>query len=98
VYELELRGPKNIALAIVGNKADLTSMREVEESTARAYANDIGAIFLEASAKDNSAVADIFVGLTEILPPPATPDPNSIRTTSIVQPGKESGSRACGSC
>ena len=45
VYELEQRGPKEIALAIVGNKADLSAQREVEQKTAREYAEEIGGVF-----------------------------------------------------
>ena len=68
VYELEQRGPKEIALAIVGNKADLSAQREVEQKTAREYAEEIGGVFLETSAKNNEGIADVFREISRILP------------------------------
>jgi small GTP-binding protein len=84
VFELEQRGPKNIAIAIVGNKSDLSSLREVERTTAEAYAKEIGAIHLETSAKDNDGIAEIFGQISLILPAPAAPDITSMRPASGV--------------
>ena len=38
VEELRNQGPKDIAIAIAGNKADLANLREVESETAKGYA------------------------------------------------------------
>ncbi len=35
---------------------------------ARAYADDIGALFIETSAKDNKGVQDVFVDISKRLP------------------------------
>ena len=57
------QGPPDIAIAIAGNKADLADQREVESAAAAAYAQEIGAMYLETSAKDDLNVHDIFVQL-----------------------------------
>ena len=63
VEELMSQGPPDIAIAIAGNKADLADQREVESAAAAAYAQEIGAMYLETSAKDDLNVHDIFVQL-----------------------------------
>lgn len=42
--------------------------QEVESSTAQAYADEIGAMFVETSAKDDTHVQDMFVELSKRLP------------------------------
>lgn len=96
VEELKTKGPKDIAIAIAGNKADLHDARvrlylhltcvnlknytylsvvllilnslsvpqEVDQEMAIAYAEEIGALYLETSAKDDTNVQDIFVKLS----------------------------------
>ncbi|CAM9356184.1 unnamed protein product [Pylaiella littoralis] len=68
INELQAQGPQDIAIAIAGNKRDLESQREVESSTAQAYADEIGAMFVETSAKDDTHVQDMFVELSKRLP------------------------------
>jgi Ras-related protein Rab-22 len=80
VDELKSKGPKDIAIAIAGNKADLEDQREVDRSMAASYADEIGAMYLETSAKDDLNVQDIFVQLSSRLPAPAAADANVIKT------------------
>ncbi len=47
-------------LMLIGNKADMRHVREVPTATARAYAESIGAFFLEASALDADNVEEAF--------------------------------------
>jgi Ras family len=47
-------------IAVVGNKCDLESSREVPSEVGRTYANDIGAIFCETSARDNTGITELF--------------------------------------
>jgi small GTP-binding protein len=82
VEELKSKGPKDIAIAIAGNKADLEDSREVERSVAQNYANDINAIYLETSAKEDTNVQDIFVKLSARLPAPQAGDPNVVRASN----------------
>mmetsp|Transcript_8112 Transcript_8112/g.12110 ORF Transcript_8112/g.12110 Transcript_8112/m.12110 type:complete len:173 (+) Transcript_8112:96-614(+) len=65
VDELKAQGPHEIAIAVAGNKADLEDQREVESAAASAYAQEIGAMYLETSAKDDLNVHDIFVQLSK---------------------------------
>ena len=70
VRELQQLGPENIVLAICGNKSDLEDKREVSTAEAKAYAAEIGALFLEASAKLNKNVQDLFTDISKRLPKP----------------------------
>ncbi len=47
----------------IGNKCDRMADKEVEYTTARKYADEIGAPFMEVSAKDSSNVELAFVTL-----------------------------------
>eukprot|EP01033_Poteriospumella_lacustris_P001613 gene1613-1175_t len=82
VEELKSKGPKDIAIAIAGNKADLEDSREVDRSVAQGYANEINAIYLETSAKEDTNVQDIFVKLSARLPTPQASDPNVVRASN----------------
>ena len=70
VRELQQLGPENIVLAVCGNKSDLEEKREVSTAEAKAYAAEIGALFLEASAKLNKNVLDVFTDISKRLPKP----------------------------
>lgn len=55
-----------------------TPLQEVDTAEARAYAEEIGAMFVETSAKEDTHVQDIFVELSKRLParePPPPPPP-----------------------
>ena len=93
VYELEQRGPKEIALAIVGNKADLSAQREVEQKTAREYAEEIGGVFLEPSAKNNEGIADVFREISRILPA-YMPQEGATLRPSLAPPSSNNNSRS----
>eukprot|EP01040_Poterioochromonas_malhamensis_P014649 gene14649-16247_t len=82
VEELRSKGPKDIALAIAGNKADLEENREVDRKVASAYAEEINALYLETSAKDDTNVQDIFVKLSQRLPAPQAPDTNILKANA----------------
>lgn len=100
IHELHAQGPKDIAIAIAGNKADLVEQREVETRVAKEYADNIGALFFETSAKDDLNVANLFSKLSERLPPPVTPDPDSLSLKSTTrslaqQRGQASNKKKC---
>lgn len=73
VHELQSLGPENIVIAICGNKSDLEDRREVDSAEARAYAEEIGALYLETSAKANRNIHELFVDISHRLP--AAPEP-----------------------
>lgn len=68
VKELKQLGPDHIVIAIAGNKSDLEHKREVPAAQARAYADEIGALFIETSAKEDTNVSDLFISISKQLP------------------------------
>ncbi|KAG2373966.1 hypothetical protein C9374_011631 [Naegleria lovaniensis] len=58
--ELIPHSPEDVIIAITGNKSDLDNLREIERIQGEKYANSIGAIFNETSAKNSSGITDIF--------------------------------------
>ena len=95
VEELKSKGPKDICIAIAGNKADLAHSREVDKAMAVAYADEIKALYIETSAKDDLNVANIFSELTAKLPSPS-PNSNSdiIRATQGLQTPRNNKSKS----
>jgi len=85
VEELMSKGPKDIAIAIAGNKADMEEQREVDRAMASSYADEIGAMYLETSAKEDMNVQDVFVKLSYRLPAaPQGTDTNIIKATNAA--------------
>ena len=68
MQELQSLGPENIVIAIAGNKCDLDDKREVERDMAKAYADEINAIFVETSAKTGDNVQEMFTDISKRLP------------------------------
>ena len=95
VDELRNQGPKDIAIAIAGNKADLANLREVDTETAKAYADEIEAMYVETSAKDDLNVQDMFVQISQRLPPPPEVDTSVIRATSGLRKPQGAQSSCC---
>ncbi|XP_013370792.1 PREDICTED: ras-related protein Rab-31 isoform X1 [Chinchilla lanigera] len=69
VKELKEHGPENIVMAIAGNKCDLSDIREVSLKDAKDYAESIGAIVVETSAKNAINVEELFQGISRQIPP-----------------------------
>ncbi|EDW27019.1 GL16463 [Drosophila persimilis] len=67
VRELKQMRGTEISLIIVGNKTDLEEQRAIGYEDARQYAQTVGAQYLEASAKENEGVAEIFELLTQLM-------------------------------
>ena len=59
-------GEKYSVLAIVGNKSDLYENEDVDESMARAYAEEIGATFMLVSAQNGSNIDYLFDTVVEL--------------------------------
>ena len=53
-------GIQNPILAIAANKSDLYDKEQVDENEAKAYANEIGAIFKSTSALSNTGIDTLF--------------------------------------
>mmetsp|Transcript_8405 Transcript_8405/g.14868 ORF Transcript_8405/g.14868 Transcript_8405/m.14868 type:complete len:193 (-) Transcript_8405:235-813(-) len=72
VLELQQSGTEKMVIALAGNKADLSSSREVEEEEAQKYATENGLLFMETSAKSNFNISELFETIAKKLPQ-ATP-------------------------
>ncbi|ETO03361.1 GTP-binding protein YPTM1 [Reticulomyxa filosa] len=57
----------NVIKLVVGNKADLIELREVEETVAQAYAQRVNSSFVETSAKTASNVDKAFLTIAQQL-------------------------------
>jgi Ras-related protein Rab-5C len=65
VKELQKHGNPVIVMALVGNKADLESQRQVSREEAQEYAESNGMFFIETSAKTSDNVNEVFEQCTE---------------------------------
>ncbi|KAE9620921.1 hypothetical protein Lal_00019932 [Lupinus albus] len=61
--ELQIHADKNIIIMLVGNKSDLSSIREVPTEVAKDFAQKEGLFFIETSALDSNNVESAFFGL-----------------------------------
>lgn len=68
IKELQLHGPPDILIAIVGNKSDLSGNRKVSYNQAKAYADEINVLFIETSAKNNSNINELFTNISNQIP------------------------------
>jgi len=58
-------GPSNLILVICANKTDLIDKEEVDESEAREFAEENGALFFRTSAKSYESVEALFYGIAK---------------------------------
>lgn len=65
VVELRKNGPPDMIFALCGNKADLAEDRQVSELEGKRYADEIGAIYVEVSAKQSLNVNELFQRIGE---------------------------------
>ncbi|OPJ68554.1 ras-related protein Rab-31 isoform B [Patagioenas fasciata monilis] len=86
VKELKEHGPENIVMAIAGNKCDLSDIREVPLKDAKEYAESIGAIVVETSAKNAVNIEELFQGISRQIPPL---DPHENGNNGAIKLGKQ---------
>jgi len=65
--ELKEFGPRNVVMAIVGNKEDLVEHEKVDMDEARNFAHSVGAIYQRTSAKSSAGVNELFEALARKL-------------------------------
>ncbi|XP_062368074.1 ras-related protein Rab-31 [Cinclus cinclus] len=95
VKELKEHGPENIVMAIAGNKCDLSDIREVPMKDAKEYAESIGAIVVETSAKNAVNIEELFQGISQQIPPL---DPHENSNNGAIKLGRQTsqtGRRCC---
>jgi len=95
VAELRQQGTPNMVIALAGNKADLSSNREVTEEDARAYASEQGLLFLETSAKSNYNVTELFEAVAKKLPRSAPAAEDDSHVTIGGEDGLDDKNCAC---
>ncbi|KAF1805995.1 ras family-domain-containing protein [Mucor lusitanicus] len=89
VKELQRQANTDIVIALVGNKLDLCSDEETDESSdnerqvpkedAQAYADEAGLLFFETSAKSSTNVDSVFTAIAKKIPLESTYAPGSGR-------------------
>ncbi|RLW13195.1 hypothetical protein DV515_00000146 [Chloebia gouldiae] len=92
VKELKEHGPENIVMAIAGNKCDLSDIREVPMKDAKEYAESIGAIVVETSAKNAVNIEELFQGISQQIPPL---DPHEISNNGAIKLGRQTSQTEC---
>lgn len=58
--EVRDNSPKNVIIAIVGNKSDLYEYEEVTEDEGKEFANSVNAIFMQTSASNGTGINELF--------------------------------------
>ena len=93
------KGPKNITLAIVGNKCDLVDQEQVTTSDGEKYARECRALFMKTSAKENVGVSELFENLCDELIDSMNLEKNEVdvtRSRLVNTPSKVHKKKCCG--
>lgn len=64
VRNIEGNAPQTVNKILIGNKCDLSSMRQVSKQQGEQLAREYGMKFFETSARDNSNVQEAFITLS----------------------------------
>ncbi|PVU84838.1 hypothetical protein BB559_007352 [Furculomyces boomerangus] len=90
-----------VILVLVGNKTDISDKRVVTTEEGERKAREVGAIFMETSAKAGHNINELFKKIARTLPHTETPNPDAAKTSMIdvtLNPApnrSESGDCAC---
>ncbi|EHB16352.1 Ras-related protein Rab-5A [Heterocephalus glaber] len=99
VKELQRQASPNIAIALLGNTADLANRRAVDFQEAQSCADDNSFLFLETSAKTSMNVNEIFMAIAKKLSKnePQNPGENSARGRGVdlTEPTQPTRSQCC---
>lgn len=66
-FSLSCGAPLTARFRAAGNKSDLEEQRQVKLAKAKEYADSVGAIIYETSAKDNAGIEELFVDVSRRL-------------------------------
>lgn len=95
IEELQRQGSPDVVIALVGNKLDLESKREVWENDVREYATQNNLIFFECSAKTGQNVAEIFLAIGNKLP---RNQPAPRNNDAFIQLSTDNNNKKSGCC
>lgn len=99
--ELSDKGPKDIVVAIVGNKSDLERGQDSLGSEGEKYARERSALFAKTSAKQNVGIKELFDSLCAQLIKKMNlklPESNEPKTKLAASPQGNSGQNNKGGC
>jgi Ras-related protein Rab-5C len=91
VAELQKHAGTDIIIALAGNKADLSSARQVDRDTALEYARQAGCFYLETSAKTATGVAELFREVATRVPKTAAPP----RRAEVIDASASGSGKCC---
>lgn len=92
VEELQANGPKDMVLAVVGNKIDRCDEEEVDYAMVKEYATSLGAILKLVSAKEGKNIDDLFNTVGEmVLKGRQTANPSNREKVKAQKPTKKKG-------
>ena len=63
--QIKESSPEQIILAVAANKSDLIDKEEVDEESARGFAERIGAIFVSTTATQVESINDLFIQIAK---------------------------------
>mmetsp|Transcript_35555 Transcript_35555/g.48441 ORF Transcript_35555/g.48441 Transcript_35555/m.48441 type:complete len:202 (-) Transcript_35555:196-801(-) len=86
-------------IALAGNKSDLDASRVIDSETARAYADSMGILYMETSAKSGQNVNELFHEIAVRLPKQSKEDEERSKGFAVGNKsgGGASGGFCCGS-
>lgn len=84
-------------IALAGNKSDLEASRAVDKEMAKNYADQMGILYMETSAKSGQNVNELFHEIAVRLPKQSQEDDNS-RGFAVGSQGGAAGSTGCAAC
>ncbi|PAA64251.1 hypothetical protein BOX15_Mlig028052g1, partial [Macrostomum lignano] len=97
LQEIDRYASENVNKLLVGNKCDLTAKKVVDFATAKEYADKLGIVFLETSAKNSTNVEQAFMSMAAEIKSRMGPVGNTqqqkptIKVSPGTQPVKSSG-------